>query len=69
MNLGKRSISLDLKDPESLAVVFRLLEQCDVFLANFTQRALIGLYPIVTSQYSSLNHFIPGFLSYSVPVF
>jgi hypothetical protein len=32
--------------------------------------AKLGLYPIVTLHDAvQLNHFIPGFLSYSVPVF
>jgi len=42
-NLGKRSLSLDVKHPESMAVILALLERCDVFLANFTQRALDDL--------------------------
>jgi crotonobetainyl-CoA:carnitine CoA-transferase CaiB-like acyl-CoA transferase len=37
VNLGKRSVALDLKDAESLGVVFRMLAEADVFLANFTQ--------------------------------
>ena len=40
VNMGKRSLSIDMKDPASFAVVMRLLETADVFLANFTQRAL-----------------------------
>ena len=43
VNLGKRSVSLDLKDPDSLEVLKKLIDTADVFLANFTQRALDDL--------------------------
>ena len=39
-NLGKKSLSVDVKHPESLEVINKLLDKADVFLANFTQRAL-----------------------------
>jgi crotonobetainyl-CoA:carnitine CoA-transferase CaiB-like acyl-CoA transferase len=34
-NRGKKSITLDLKKPEALEVVYRLTERSDVFLQNF----------------------------------
>jgi crotonobetainyl-CoA:carnitine CoA-transferase CaiB-like acyl-CoA transferase len=43
VNLGKRSLSLDVKDPESMSVVQQLISRADVFLANFIQRALNDL--------------------------
>ena len=36
-------MSLDLKDPDSLEVLKKLIDTADVFLANFTQRALDDL--------------------------
>ena len=42
-NLGKRSISLDLKHELSRQVLVKLLDTADVFLANYTQRALDNL--------------------------
>ena len=42
-NLGKKSLSVDVKHPESLEVINKLLDKADVFLANFTQRALDDL--------------------------
>lgn len=38
-NRGKKSITLDLKQPEGQAVLMRLLEDADVFLTNFLPRA------------------------------
>jgi crotonobetainyl-CoA:carnitine CoA-transferase CaiB-like acyl-CoA transferase len=35
MNRGKRSVALDLKDPEGLEVFLRLVEQADVVVDNF----------------------------------
>jgi formyl-CoA transferase len=35
VNRGKRSIALDLKDPEGLATLRRLLDRADVLLANW----------------------------------
>jgi crotonobetainyl-CoA:carnitine CoA-transferase CaiB-like acyl-CoA transferase len=34
MNAGKRSIALDLRKPEAVGVVKRLVERCDVFVHN-----------------------------------
>ena len=46
-NRGKRSVALDLKDPEDLAVLEGLLEEADVFVTNLRPRALesLGLDP------------------------
>ena len=41
--MGKKSLSIDMKHEESMDVVLKLLEKADVFLANFTQRALDDL--------------------------
>ena len=35
LNAGKRSVALDLKHPDALALVRRLAEQCDVLVENF----------------------------------
>lgn len=40
LNRGKRSIVLDLKSPEDLAVCRRLVERADVFLHNLAQGAV-----------------------------
>ena len=42
-NRGKRSIALDLKTPEGMEALYRLLESADVFLTNFRPRALVRL--------------------------
>jgi crotonobetainyl-CoA:carnitine CoA-transferase CaiB-like acyl-CoA transferase len=42
-NLGKKSLALNMKDPESKSVVLQLLAKADVFLANYTERALDDL--------------------------
>ncbi len=38
-NRGKKSITLDLKDPAGQAVLYKLLAKADVFLTNFLPRA------------------------------
>jgi formyl-CoA transferase len=42
-NRGKRSLSIDLKAPESRAILRRLVERADVFLTNHRPRSLEGL--------------------------
>jgi crotonobetainyl-CoA:carnitine CoA-transferase CaiB-like acyl-CoA transferase len=39
-NRGKRSIALDLKQPEGKAILWRLVEQADVFAQNFRPGAI-----------------------------
>ena len=39
-NRGKRSIALDLKRPEGKAILWRLVEQADVFAQNFRPGAI-----------------------------
>jgi len=34
-NRGKQSISIDIKHPDGLDIIYRLASQCDVFLTNF----------------------------------
>ena len=36
VNRGKRSVALDVKDPEHRPAIERLIERSDVFLQNFT---------------------------------
>lgn len=47
LNRGKESVTLDLKDPEDLAVLQSLLDRADVFVANLAPGALgrLGLEP------------------------
>ena len=33
VNMGKRSLSIDMKDPASMVVVLKLLEDADVFVS------------------------------------
>lgn len=42
-NRGKRSLSIDLKAPESRAILHRLIERTDVFLTNHRPKSLAGL--------------------------
>ena len=63
VNMGKRSLSLDLKHPESIEVVLRLLETADIFLGNFTQRALdvLGLsYKAVQARNAKIIYACSG---------
>jgi crotonobetainyl-CoA:carnitine CoA-transferase CaiB-like acyl-CoA transferase len=39
-NLGKRGITLDLSQPDGLAIAKRLVEQCDVIAENFTPQVM-----------------------------
>ncbi|MGV9408762.1 CaiB/BaiF CoA transferase family protein [Nocardia sp. NPDC003693] len=42
-NRGKESVTVDLKDPEGLAIVHRLLADADVFVSNLAPGAIEGL--------------------------
>jgi crotonobetainyl-CoA:carnitine CoA-transferase CaiB-like acyl-CoA transferase len=39
-NSGKKSLAIDIATPEGLAILFRLIEQADVFLTNFRASTL-----------------------------
>nr|MBQ6241874.1 CoA transferase [Lachnospiraceae bacterium] len=42
-NAGKKSISLNLKDPKGKEVLFRLLENADILITNTRQQSLVKL--------------------------
>jgi crotonobetainyl-CoA:carnitine CoA-transferase CaiB-like acyl-CoA transferase len=42
-NLGKRSIGLNLKSPEGIGVLYRLVETADVFVTNYLPRTRASL--------------------------
>lgn len=42
-NAGKESLSLDLKQPESIALIRRMIPRVDVVLENFTSHVMPGL--------------------------
>ena len=39
-NSGKKSLAIDIGTPDGLEIVFRLIEQADVFLTNFRSSTL-----------------------------
>jgi len=43
-NINKRGIAVDLKSPDGIAVIHRLLETADVFVTNYRQSALERLH-------------------------
>jgi len=43
-NRGKQSVTVDLKQPEGQALIYRLAAECDVFLTNFRPQALRKLH-------------------------
>lgn len=52
-NCGKRSVSVDLKEPQGLDVALRLAEWCDVVVENFSPGTLdrLGLsYPVLQER-------------------
>lgn len=65
MTAGKRSIGLELKDPDALAAAHTLLGDCDVFLSNYTAEALgrLGL------GYDDLKAINPGLIHVVMPGF
>jgi alpha-methylacyl-CoA racemase len=54
MNRGKRSVAVNLRDPDSVAVVLTLVEQCDVFIDPFrpgvVERLGIGPEPCLAAN-------------------
>ncbi|MDH3679007.1 MAG: CoA transferase [Acidimicrobiia bacterium] len=65
MNADKKSVALDLKEPEARAAASRLLAECDVFLANIGARALaeLGL------DYDSVTELRPDIVYVQLPGF
>ena len=67
-NRNKKSLALDLKSPEGIAIVKKLLATADVVIENFRPGTLdkLGLgYPAIKKQrpeiiYCSLKGFLPG---------
>lgn len=53
-NTGKRCITLDLKTPEGMEVMLRLIEQADVFVSNYRKRALDRL-DLTYERLSAIN--------------
>ena len=63
MNTGKRTIAVDLKTQEGKEVLYKLLEDADVFVSNFRKKALVKLgfwYDDLKERYPRL---IYGFVS------
>ncbi len=52
LNRRKRSIALDLKNPEGAAILERMLEDADVFITNMRPQALerLGFHPAAVQQ-------------------
>lgn len=65
LNAGKRSVCLNLKDPESLAAVRRLVASCDVLVENFRPGAMkrLGL------DYETLSKLNPRLIYCSISGF
>ena len=65
MNANKKSVALDLKDPVAREVAYRLVAECDVFLANYGARALVEIgfdYESVKARRSDIVYVqLPGF--------
>jgi crotonobetainyl-CoA:carnitine CoA-transferase CaiB-like acyl-CoA transferase len=67
INRGKKSVAVDLSEPEGIALVLRLASRCDVFIENFRggkaeamglgEAAVRGVRPGIV--YSSLSAFGP----------
>jgi formyl-CoA transferase/CoA:oxalate CoA-transferase len=64
-NRGKRSIALDLRRPESVAVVKRLVRGADVFIENYRP----GVADEMGLSYAELSALNPGLLYLSVTGF
>jgi crotonobetainyl-CoA:carnitine CoA-transferase CaiB-like acyl-CoA transferase len=64
-NLGKRGITLDLGDPEGLALAKRLVEQSDVIAENFTPQVMerFGL------DWDTVHALNPGAIYLRMPAF
>ncbi|MGH1491237.1 MAG: CaiB/BaiF CoA transferase family protein [Acidimicrobiales bacterium] len=65
MNAGKKSVALDLKQPEAREAALRLLAECDVFLANYGARALAEL----GMDYESVKKIRPDIVYVHLPGF
>lgn len=65
MNADKKSVALDLKQPAAREVAYRLLEECDVFLANYGARALTE----IGFDYESVKQRNPDIVYVQLPGF
>lgn len=64
-NRGKRSIAVDLKQPNSVAMVRRMAAQCDVFIENYRP----GIADRLGLGYEALRQDNPGLIYLSVTGF
>jgi benzylsuccinate CoA-transferase BbsF subunit len=65
MNAGKKSLSLDLKQPAAREAARKLLANCDVFIANYAARALVQL----GLDYESVSEIRPDIVYVQLPGF
>ena len=64
-NANKKSVALDLKQPEAIEAAQALLAECDVFLGNFGARALVEL----GFGYDSVKKIRPDIVYVALPGF
>ena len=64
-NADKKSVALNLKEPAGMAAAKRLVAECDVFIANFAARALVGL----GLDYASVSALRPDIIYVQLPGF
>jgi len=65
MNADKKSVALDLKQPEARAAAYALVAECDVFLSNLAARALTDL----GLDYESVRALNPDIVYLQLPGF
>ncbi|WP_293760049.1 CaiB/BaiF CoA-transferase family protein [uncultured Paraglaciecola sp.] len=64
-NRGKRSITIDIRQPEGQAIIHRLIESCDVLIENFKVGSLQKYY----LDYASLSAINPQLIYCSITGF